>query len=75
MLHASDPRYQYCNRVGTTVCVCRSEEQCRREYGCTQPNCPLERAFGLDAFDRRMRAFATVFNLWPVGRSKQPDFP
>ena len=34
MLHSSDPRYQYCARVGKSVCVCRSEVECRREYGC-----------------------------------------
>ena len=27
--------------------VCRSEAECRREFGCTEPNCPLETAFGL----------------------------
>jgi hypothetical protein len=75
MLHASDPRYQYCKRVGKNVCVSRSEGQCRSQYGCTEPNCPLEGAFGLKAFDQRMQAFATVFGLWPLGGGKQPDFP
>ena len=74
MLHLSDPRYQYCTRLGKTVCVCRSEVECRREYGCTKSNCPLETAFGLQAFDERMRAFATTFDLWPLG-GEQPDFP
>ena len=76
MLHASDPRYRYCKRVGTSVIVCRTEGDCRREYGCTEPNRPLEKAFGMKAFDERMRAFATIFDLWPLGRSEQPpDFP
>ena len=75
MLHSSDPRYQYCARVGKSVCVCRSEVKCRREYDCTEPNCPLETAFGLEAFDERMRAFATTFDLWPLGSGNQPDFP
>jgi hypothetical protein len=75
MLHSSDPRYQYCTRVGKSVRVCRSEGECRREYGCTKPNCPLETAFGLKAFDERMRAFATDFDLWPLGRGNQPDVP
>lgn len=75
MLHSSDPRYLYCTRVGKTVCVCRSEEACRREYGCTKPNCPLETAFGLEAFDRRMKEFATTFDLWPLCARKQADFP
>jgi hypothetical protein len=75
MLHASDPRYQYCTRVGMSVCACRSEAECRREFGCTKPNCPLETAFGLEAFDKRMRAFATIFDLCPLGGGKQPDFP
>lgn len=75
MLHSSDPRYQYCTRVGKSVRVCRSEADCRREYGCIKPNCPLEKAFGLEAFDERMRAFATIFDLWPLGGGKQPDFP
>ena len=65
MLHLSDPRYQYCTRVGQRVCVCRSEVECRREYGCIKPNCPLGTAFGLKAFDERMRAFAATFDLWP----------
>jgi len=75
MLHSTDPRYQYCPRVGKSVRVCRSEAECRREFGCTKPNCPLEAAFGLEAFDARMRAFATAFDLWPLGGGKQPDFP
>ena len=74
MQHLSDPRYQYCARVGERVCVCRSEVECRREYGCTKPNCPLGTAFGLQAFDERMRAFATALDLWPLG-GQQPDFP
>ena len=44
-------------------------------YGCTEPNCPLETAFGLEAFDARMRAFATTFDLWPLAEGNQPDFP
>jgi hypothetical protein len=76
MLHASDPRHRYCKRVSSSVSVCRTEEDCRREYGCTKPNCPLEKAFGMKAFDERMRAFATIFDLWPLRRSEQPpDFP
>ncbi len=75
MLHSTDPRYQYCARVGKSVRVCRAEADCRREFGCTKPNCPLETAFGLEAFDARMRAFATTFDLWPLGEGKQPDFP
>lgn len=66
MPHPFDPRYQYCERVGKNVCVCRSEADCRREFGCTKPNCPLEAAFGLKAFDSRMRAFASAFDLWPL---------
>lgn len=75
MLHAFDPRYQHCTRVGKFVCVCRAEGECRREFGCTKPNCPLEAAFGLEAFDKRMKEFATVFDLWPVRAANQPDFP
>ena len=75
MSNLSDPRYLYCSRVGRSVGVCRSEGQCRAAYGCTKPNCPLEHAFGLKAFDQRMKAFATVFDLWPVGARQQPDFP
>ena len=66
MPHRCDPRYQYCSHVGTNVRICRSEADCRREYGCTKQNCPLETAFGLDAFDARMRAFAKPSSgLWP----------
>jgi hypothetical protein len=37
---------------------------------------PLEKAFGMKAFDERMPAFATIFDLWPLRRSEQPpDFP
>ena len=75
MPYLCDPRYQYCSRVGTNVRVCRSEAECRREYCCTEPNCPLETAFGLEAFDARMRAFATTFDLWPLAEGNQPDFP
>ena len=75
MLHSTDPRYQYCTRVGKSVRVCRPEAECRREHGCTKPNCPLETAFGLEAFDARMRAFATTFDLWPLGGANPPDFP
>ena len=75
MSHPFDPRYQYCKRVGEDVCVCRSEAECRREFGCTKPNCPLETAFGLKAFDARMRAFATAFDLWPLSEGVQPEFP
>lgn len=75
MLHASDPRYLYCPRVGCRVRVCRSEEECRREFGCTKPHCPLEGTFGLEAFDTRMKAFATAFDLWPVGSESQRDYP
>jgi hypothetical protein len=36
----------------------------------------LEKAFGMKAFDERMPAFATIFDLWPLRRSGQPpDFP
>lgn len=75
MPHPFDPRYQYCERVGKNVCVCRSEADCRREFGCTKPNCPLETAFGLEAFDSRMRAFATAFDLWPLTDGERQEFP
>jgi len=75
MLHASDPRYQYCSRVEKTVRVCRPEVECRQQYGCTAPNCPLETSFGLKAFDERMRAFASTFDLWPLSEGSQRDFP
>ena len=70
-----DPRYQHCTRVGKTVRVCRSEDACRREYGCTKPNCPLEKAFGITAFDLRMRAYASIFDLWPLSDVEVPEFP
>ena len=75
MLYQNDPRYLYCSRVGRSVGVCRSEAECRAEFGCTKPNCPLERHFGLEAFDRRMREFATVFDLWPVRGTLFMDSP
>jgi len=75
MSHPCDPRYQYCRHVGKNVLVCRAEAECRREHGCPKPNCPLETAFGLEAFDARMRAFATTFDLWPLAEGQQPDFP
>lgn len=75
MLHRMDPRDQYCTRVGKNVRVCRSEAECRHEYGCTRPDCPLGKAFGLKAFDERMRVFATAFDLWPLGAGDQPDSP
>lgn len=75
MLHASDPRYQYCPRVSQTVRICRSEAECRCEFGCSKPNCPLEKSFGLEAFDARMKAFSTVFDLWPLSDVQQPDYP
>jgi hypothetical protein len=66
MDRAMDPRYEHCPRVDRRVRVCRSEAECRREYGCTKPNCPLETSFSLEAFDKRMRAFATAHDLWPL---------
>lgn len=75
MFYASDPRYQYCPRVGRSVRVCRSEAECRQEFGCTEPTCPLETAFDLVAFDKRMKEYATVFDLWPLGQRDVKDFP
>jgi hypothetical protein len=72
MLNSSDPRYQYCARVGKSVCL---KVECRLEHGCIKPNRPLGTTFGLQAFDERMRAFATTFDLWPLGGGDQPDFP
>jgi hypothetical protein len=74
MLH-HDPRYRYCTRVGKSVRVCRSEQECRGEFGCTKSICPLEDAFGLEAFDQRMREFATIFDLWPLSQMAVADFP
>jgi hypothetical protein len=67
-----DPRYQFCPRVGVVVRVCRTEGDCRGEFGCSKPSCPLEQAFDLAAFDRRMRAFATEFDLWPLRAEVRP---
>ena len=75
MPYLCDPRYQYCTRVGKNVGVCWSEADCRHDSGCTEPNCPLETAFGLEAFVARMRAFATTFDLWPLAEGNRPDFP
>lgn len=75
MCALSDPRSQYCPRVGESVRVCRPEADCRSEYGCTQPNCPLETSFGFDVFDQRMKAYATAFDLWPLAEGKPRDFP
>lgn len=66
MHNASDPRYHYCPRVEQYVRVCRSEAECRREFGCTKPDCPLEGEFDLQKFDLRMRAYATALDLWPL---------
>jgi hypothetical protein len=35
----------------------------------------LEKAFGMTAFDLRMRAFASNFDLWPLFGVEMPDFP
>ena len=35
----------------------------------------LETAFGLEAFDARMRAFATTFDLWPLAERQSAGFP
>ncbi len=75
MSHHNDPRYLYCTRVARNVGVCRSEAECRAEFGCTKPNCPLEKHFGFQAFDQRMQAFATIFDLWPVRGTPFEDFP
>lgn len=66
MQQAPDPRHLYCARVGQYVRVCRAECDCRAEFGCTKPNCPLEGFFDLQAYDARMKAFATERDLWPV---------
>ncbi len=68
MLHSTDPRYLYCCRVDRPVRVCRSEAECRAEFGCSKPNCPLEGKFDLAAYDARMKAFATEYDLWPVAQ-------
>ncbi len=75
MCALSDPRYQYCPRVGESVRVCRSEVECRSEFGCSKPRCPLEASFGFDAFDQRMKAYASAFDLWPVNEDKPRDHP
>jgi hypothetical protein len=75
MFYVSDPRYQYCARVGRSIRICRSEAECRHEFGCTEPDCPLASAFGLEEFDKRMKAYATEFDLWPLGRDGQKDYP
>jgi len=75
MCAASDPRYQYCPRVGEAVRVCRPEAECRREFGCTKPSCPLEASFGFSEFDQRMKAYATALDLWPLGEGKQRNLP
>ena len=66
MRNVPNPRYQYCERVDKSVSVCRSQSDCRRANGCTQPLCPLQRAFDPKDFDQRMRAFAAAFDLWPL---------
>ena len=68
MFNACDPRFEYCPRVSKDVRVCRSEAECRDEYGCTKPDCPLANEFGLEAFDKRMKAYATALDLWPLGQ-------
>lgn len=75
MLHSSDPRYLYCCRKEKHVRVCRLEGECRLEHGCQKPNCPLAKDFGLEAFDARMKAFSSIFDLWPVDVKKLADFP
>ena len=62
-----DRRLQFCPQVQANVRVCRSEQECRKEFGCCQAGCPLAREFGLKAFDWRMRQFSTHFDLWPAG--------
>ncbi len=69
----SDPRFEFCPHVGKRVGVCRSEGECRREFGCTEQGCPLEASFGLKAFDVRMRGYATELDLWPVDGAPTPD--
>ena len=68
-------RYQYCSRVGTNVRVCRSEAECRREYCCTEPNCPLETAFGLEAFDARIACLRDNVRPLASGRRQSAGFP
>lgn len=75
MLNASDPRYLYCSRKKKIVRVCRVEAECRSQHGCAKPDCPLSKEFGLEAFDARMKAFASTFDLWPLDDEKLADFP
>lgn len=75
-MHAiSDPRYLYCSRVDAKICAYRKEAECRREHGCTKPDCPLEASFGLKVFDERMKAYASAFDLWPLSDGPPQDFP
>ena len=70
MFNACDPRFEYCPRVSKDVRVCRSEAECRDEYGCTKPDCPLANEFGLEAFDKRID-FINSFSVVSVDISVQ----
>jgi hypothetical protein len=72
MLSSIDPRLKFCSCVELNVRVCRSEGECRTEYGCTEPDCPLRTEFDLNAYDQRMRAFSSHFDLWPLTANAPP---
>ncbi|HUS55901.1 MAG TPA: hypothetical protein VMY41_18070 [Thermohalobaculum sp.] len=61
--------YQNCETIGRSVCVRRTEGQCRSENHCEQSECPLTREFSDAPALADSRASASSIGLgWLAGR-------
>jgi hypothetical protein len=61
--------YRRCGVVGRSVCVRRSEGQCREENGCVQDDCPLSSDFAEAPVARATPEFDSRIGMgWLAGR-------
>jgi len=61
--------YQMCKAVGRTVCVRRTEGECRSENGCQQDKCPLSDDFSQAPVATASPEFSSRIGFgWLAGR-------